>query len=138
MKITLDPNAKEPYRAHTFDGGADLCTLEDGVVPPFGGYKSFDTGVHVQIPESCVGVVKGRSGMAFKHGVICHEGTVDYGYTGSIRVLLINMSNEPFAVKVGDRIAQLLVQPVVLTPFEVVDRLEKTERGNNGFGSTGV
>lgn len=97
-----------------------------------------DTGVHVQIPESCVGIVKGRSGLAFKHGVFCHEGTIDYGYTGSIRVLLINMGSDTFIVKPGDRIAQLLVQPVVLTPFEVVDSLEDTERGDNGFGSTGV
>lgn len=138
MKITLDTNAKEPYRAHTFDGGADLCALEGGIVHGYGGMRSFDTGVHVQIPESCVGIVKGRSGLAFRKGVICHEGTVDYGYTGSIKVLLINFGEEPLVVRAGDRIAQLLVQPVVLTPFEVVDSLEDTERGDNGFGSTGV
>jgi dUTP pyrophosphatase len=138
MKITLDKNAKIPYRAHTFDGGADLCAKDGGVVLPYGGMLSIDTGVHVQIPESCVGIVKGRSGLAFKHGVFCHEGTVDYGYTGSIRVLLVNMGEEPYLVKSGDRIAQLLIQPVVLTPFELVDELEMTDRGDSGFGSTGV
>jgi dUTP pyrophosphatase len=138
MKVVLEKNATMPYRAHTFDGGADLCALEDGIISPWGGCKDFDTGVHVGIPESCVGIVKGRSGLAFKHRVICHEGTIDYGYTGTIRVLLINMGDEPYAVKAGDRIAQLLIQPVVLTPFEQVQTLEKTARGGGGFGSTGV
>lgn len=138
MKVALEKNAKLPYRAHTFDGGADLCALEGGVVYPWGGCKDFDTGVHVAIPESCVGIVKGRSGLAFNRHVICHEGTIDYGYTGTIRVLLINLGEEPYVVNPGDRIAQLLIQPVVLAPFEQVKTLEKTDRGNCGFGSTGV
>ena len=138
MKIALEKNAKIPFRAHPFDGGADLCALEGGVVEPFGGCRDFDTGVHVAIPESCVGIVKGRSGLAFRNRVFCHDGTIDYGYTGTIRVLLINMGEEPYVVKPGDRIAQLLIQPVVLTPFEQVQNLGKTDRGNGGFGSTGV
>lgn len=137
MKVALDKNAVLPYRAHTFDAGADLCALEGGVVMPYGGVAVFDTGVHVQIPESCVGLVKGRSGMAFRHHVVCFEGTIDYGYTGSIGVMLINHGEEAYIVKPGDRIAQLVIQPVVLTPFELVNRLEKTERGACGFGSTG-
>ncbi len=136
MKTVLDENAKEPYRAHPFDGGADLHAVNGGVVNP-GGTEIFDTGVHVAIPESCAGFVKGRSGMAFNHKVICHEGTVDYGYTGSIKVLLINMSDKPYTVNPGDRIAQLVIQPVVLTPFEIVKTLDKTTRCSFGFGSTG-
>ena len=138
MKIALEKNAKAPYRAHPFDAGADLCALEGGVVYPFGGVAEFDTGVHVAIPESCAGFVKGRSGLAFRHRVLCHEGTIDYGYTGTIRVMLINFGNEPYTVKPGDRIAQLVIQPVVLTPFEQVQKLDKTDRGCGGFGSTGV
>lgn len=138
MKVALEKNANLPFRAHTFDGGADLCALEDGVVYPWGGCKDFDTGVHVAIPESCVGIVKGRSGLAFNHRVFCHEGTIDYGYTGTIRVLLFNLGDEPYVVKAGDRIAQLLIQPVVLCPFEQVQKLDKTDRGDGGFGSTGV
>ena len=137
MKVVLDESAKIPFRAHPFDGGADLHALVGGIIPPFGGAEVFDTGVHVAIPESCAGFVKGRSGMAFNHRVICHEGTVDYGYTGSIRVLLLNFGDEPYVVKAGDRIAQLVIQPVVLTPFEQVATLGKTDRGSNGFGSTG-
>lgn len=138
MKISLEKNASMPFRAHTFDGGADLCALEGGVVEPYGGSRDFDTGVHVAIPESCVGIVKGRSGLAFRNQVFCHEGTIDYGYTGTIRVLLFNLGEEPYIVKPGDRIAQLLVQPVVLTPFELVQKLGRTDRGDGGFGSTGV
>ena len=138
MKIALEKNAKVPYRAYPFDAGADLCALEGGVVCPFGGVAEFDTGVHVAIPESCAGFVKGRSGLAFRHRVLCHEGTIDYGYTGTIRVMLINFGNEPYTVKPGDRIAQLVIQPVVLTPFELVQKLDKTDRGCGGFGSTGV
>lgn len=138
MKIALEKNAKAPYRAHPFDAGADLCAMEGGIILPFGGVREFDTGVHVAIPESCAGFVKGRSGLAFQHRIICHEGTIDYGYTGTIKVLLLNFGEEAYFVKAGDRIAQLVIQPVVLTTFEQVQRLEKTARGNGGFGSTGV
>ena len=137
MKVALEKNAKLPYRAHTFDGGADLCALEGGVVYPWGGCKDFDTGVHVAIPESCVGIVKGRSGLAFNRHVICHEGTIDYGYTGTIRVLLINLGEEPYVVNPGDRIAQLVIVPCCLPPLEMVEELQETSRGNNGFGSSG-
>ena len=137
MKITLDKNAKAPYRAHPFDGGADLCALDGCTITPYGGWAIIDTGVHAQIPESCVGIVKGRSGLAFNQRIICHEGTIDYGYTGSIKVLLFNMGDEAYVVKPGDRVAQLLIQPVVLVPFEQVKRLDKTDRGSGGFGSTG-
>lgn len=137
MKFTLDEGAFAPERAHTFDGGADLFAMNCAVIAPFGGSREFDTGVHVAIPESCVGVVKGRSGLAFKHQVVAHEGTIDYGYTGSVRVLLFNHGTESYTVNRGDRIAQLLVQPVVLVPFEQVEKLEDTDRGSGGFGSTG-
>lgn len=137
MKTTLDKNAVLPNRAHPFDAGADLCALEGGMILPYGGYAVFDTGVHVQVPESCMGAVKGRSGLAFNHRVIAHEGTVDYGYTGSIKVLLFNFGEEAYFVKPGDRIAQLVIQSVVLVPFEQVKRLDKTDRADGGFGSTG-
>ena len=137
MKITLDTCAKVPERALTFDAGADLFALNGARIPPFGGTAVFDTGVHAAIPESCAGFIKPRSGLAFKHKVVCVEGTVDCCYTGPIKVMLVNLGDEGYTVQPGDRIAQLVVQPVVLTPFEVVDKLEATDRGNRGFGSTG-
>ena len=136
MKTSLDKNAVLPNRAHPFDAGADLCALEGARSFLMAGML-FDTGVHVQVPESCMGAVKGRSGLAFNHRVIAHEGTVDYGYTGSIKVLLFNFGEEAYIVKPGDRIAQLVIQPVVLVPFEQVKRLDKTDRAEGGFGSTG-
>ena len=137
MKITLDPGAQVPERAHTYDAGADLFAQECGMIPPFGGSMEFDTGVHVAIPESCAGFVKGRFGLAFKHRIVAHEGTVDHGYTGSIKVLLFNHGSEAYTVRRGVKIAQLVIQPVLLLPFEVVDKLEQTERSDGGFGSTG-
>lgn len=137
MKIVLDKNAKMPHRAHDFDAGSDLCALDGAVLHAYGGSAVFDTGVHIQIPESCAGFVKGRSGLAFNHGIIAHEGTIDYGYTGSIKVRLFNFGEDDYVVKPGDRIAQLVIQPVVLTPFEQVKKLDKSERGSSGFGSTG-
>ena len=136
MKVTLDTGAHIPVRKHPFDGGADLFANSCTVIQP-GDSAEFDTGVHIAIPESCVGIVKGRSGLAFNHGIIAHEGTIDYGYTGSVRVKLFNLGKEPYTVKREDRIAQLLVQPVVLVPLELVDKLDRTERGSKGFGSTG-
>ena len=136
MKVTLDTGAKNPVRKHTFDAGADLFANSCAVIQP-GESAEFDTGVHVAIPESCAGIVKGRSGLAFNHNIVAHEGTIDYGYTGSIKVKLFNLGDKPYTVKREDRIAQLLIQPVVLVPFELSDTLEKTKRGNKGFGSTG-
>lgn len=136
MKVKLDSGAHIPVRKHTFDGGADLFAQCCNVILPHG-MAEFDTGVHIAVPESCVGIVKGRSGLAFNHGIIAHEGTIDYGYTGSVKVLLFNMTDKAYTVKRNDRIAQLLIQPVVLVPFELVDELEQTERGHCGFGSTG-
>lgn len=136
MKTTLDTGAMIPERKHSFDGGADLFAQTCAVIPP-NSSAEFDTGVHIAIPESCVGIVKGRSGLAFKHKILAYEGTIDYGYTGSIRVLLFNNGSESYTVKRGGRIAQLLIQPVVLVPFELVEKLEPTARGTHGFGSTG-
>ena len=136
MKVTLDTGAHIPVRKHTFDGGADLFANSYAVIQP-GESAEIDTGVHIAIPESCVGIVKGRSGLAFNNDIIAHEGTIDYGYTGSVRVKLFNLGKEPYTVKREDRIAQLLIHPVVLVPFELVEKLERTERGSKGFGSTG-
>ena len=137
MKITLDKNAEMPFRAHDFDAGSDLRAIEGAVIHAFGGSAVFDTGVHIQIPESCAGFIKSRSGLMFNHCVVAGEGVIDYGYTGSIKVRLFNFGEDAYVVKPGDRIAQLVVQPVVLTPFELVRKLDKTERGNGGFGSSG-
>lgn len=135
MKVVLDKGAKMPTRAHSGDAGLDLYAREDAVVKAKGSYV-FDIGVHIEIPYGAAGFIKSKSGLNVNHG-ITSEGVIDYGYTGSIRVKLYNNSDEDYGVKAGDKISQLVVLPVVLTEEELVDSLEETERGNDGFGSTG-
>ena len=97
------------------------------------------TGLAVAIPEGHVGLVAPRSGLAVRHGigVVNGPGVVDAGYRGEVHVLLINHSTVPFEFERGERIAQLVVVPVVEQEFEEVDVLPPTRRGDDGFGSTG-
>lgn len=135
MKIKLDPGAFMPERAHPDDAGLDVRSPVDLLVPA-NGSAEVDTGVHVAIPHSAVGFLKSKSGLHFLHG-ITSEGVVDCGYTGSIRVKLVNHMDVPFHVYMGDKISQLVVLPVLLPELEQVDELPETERGGQGFGSTG-
>ena len=140
MKIMLDEGAKMPTRAHPYDAGLDLYAPEgDGAwsISPCGGSITIDTGVHMEIPESCVGFIKAKSGLNVNHGLTC-TGVIDSQYTGSIAVKLYNHHHcLRYDVRPGDKIAQLVVLPCVLLPLELVDSLEETDRGDNGFGSTG-
>ena len=135
MKIKLDPWAIMPTRAHDTDAGLDLYAAKDATVNEYSSVL-FDTGVHVQLPPNTAGMIKSKSGLNVHHG-ITSEGVVDVGYTGSICVKLYNHSGVPYEVKRGDKISQLVIVPVVIPPIVVVDELEESERGNNGFGSTG-
>lgn len=135
MKIMLDNGAYMPTRAHETDAGLDLYATEDKTVP-LKNSAVFDTGVHVELPRNTVGFLKSKSGLNVKYG-ITSEGVIDEGYTGSIKVKLYNNSTEHYHVKKGDKISQLVILPVVKPKLELVDSLEDTERGNNGFGSSG-
>ncbi len=135
IKFTLDSGAYAPEKAHDADAGYDLRAKEDYTIV----YNAvFDTGVHVQIPEGYVGYVQTKSGLNVNHNIICPTGVVDSGYTGSIRVKLYNLfPNGTYEVKAGDKIAQLVIQPIASCELVEVDSLEDTERGDGGFGSTG-
>lgn len=139
MKIKLDGGAKMPTRAHADDAGLDLYSRETRVIYPHSS-ATFDIGVHVEIPRGYVGMIKSKSGLNVKHG-LTSEGVVDCGYTGSIRVKLYNHSPEAYTVDVGDKISQLVIMPIIAPELELVEDFEgfgaETERGNNGFGSTG-
>lgn len=135
MKVVLDPGAILPTRAHGLDAGYDLYSKEDAIVYA-GDSWTFDTGVHMEIPKGYVGDVKSKSGMMMKYGIIT-DGTVDAGYTGSIRVKLFNLSQCAVSIVSGQKIAQLVIKKITTPALEVVDCLEETERGDNGFGSTG-
>lgn len=136
LKIVLEENAIMPSRAHEWDAGYDLYSREDATVWQDAGGK-FDTGVHIQIPEGYVGFVKSKSGLNARNGIQA-EGVIDAGYTGSINVLLRNHGPRAVEIKKGQKIAQLVILPIITPELEVVDRLEETERGEGGFGSTGL
>ena len=135
MKIKLDKGAIAPTRAHTYDAGLDLYATVDCVIG-VGNRHTFDTGVHVQIPEGFVGFIKSKSGLMVKHGMIT-DGTIDAHYTGPIKVCLFNHGLVEYPVHAGDKIAQLVIVPCMLPKLELVDSLEETDRGDKGFGSTG-
>lgn len=126
-----------PQKAHAADAGFDLRARGDEHIMGYGGSMVFDTGVHVAIPEGYAGFVQSKSGLNIKHGIICPVGTIDAEYTGSIAVKLYNMDASPYTVKAGDKIAQLIIQPIADCELVEVESLEETERGANGFGSTG-
>ena len=135
MKVMLDPGAKMPTRAHSTDAGLDLYAMDTQIVPSKES-AIFDTGVHMELPDGTVGFLKSKSGLNVNYG-ITSEGVIDVGYTGSIKVKLYNHSGRDYTVKAGDKISQLVILPILTPYLELVDKLEDTERGDGGFGSTG-
>ena len=136
----LSPDAVAPVRAHHDDAGVDLASAEDLVLQP-GERALVGTGIAIALPAGTVGLVHPRSGLAARAGlsIVNAPGTIDAGYRGEIKISLINLDpREPITIAKGDRIAQLLVQKVELSPFVVVDELDATDRGDRGHGSTGV
>ena len=138
MNYKSDHGFKLSY-AHKGDAGMDLRSAEDAVILP-GGRETIGTGIHIELPKGTVGYVMPRSGLAAKHGitVLNSPGVVDEGYRGEIKATIHNAGFAPFEIRKGDRIAQLVVAPYAKVFPELVESLSETERGNNGFGSTGV
>lgn len=135
MQIMLDADAYMPVRGHATDAGLDLRSPIDIIVPPDSSVV-IDTGVHCLIPEGYAGVLMSKSGLNVKHN-ITSTGLVDAGYSGSIVCKLYNHGWNHYTVHAGDKITQLVIQPVVVPDLEVVDELPDTDRGDKGFGSTG-
>jgi len=128
-----------PVFAHPGDAGGDLVASEPVVLEP-GERATVGTGLSIAMPNGYVGFVVPRSGLAAKHGItiVNAPGTVDAGYRGELRVTLLNTDpRESYAIAAGDRIAQLIVMAVPRVRFVEVERLPGSERGENGFGSTG-
>ena len=127
-----------PAYATTHAAGLDVVAAEDVALPP-GGRAAVATGFCLAIPAGYEVQVRPRSGLALKHGVTCLNtpGTIDADYRGEVKVLLANLGSEHFAVKRGERIAQLVPAPVLAARFEEVEQLDETGRGAGGFGSTG-
>ena len=135
MKLVLDDGAFVPTRAHDTDAGLDLYTPDDFTVPAKGS-EVVDTGVHLEIPVGYVGFVKSKSGLMVKQDITT-DGTVDAGYTGSIKIKLFNHGYDDKQFFRGQKIAQIVILPIITPELELVDSLEDTERGTGGFGSTG-
>lgn len=138
MKVKLDPGAYMPERAHIGDAGYDLRSTVEGCLSA-GKAVVIDTGVHVQIPRGYVGMLKSKSGLNVWHNIVS-EGVIDSGYTGSICVKLYNHGSTDYEIKVGDKISQLVILPILTPTLELassIDEFEPSERGASGFGSTG-
>ena len=135
----LLPNAVLPGYAHPGDAGMDLCAAESVLLAP-GARSLVRTGLSMALPPGTEGQVRPRSGLAAKHGVtvLNAPGTIDEGYRGELKVILVNHGDAPFAVEPGMRIAQLVVAPVLRVEVAEAAELSGTERGTGGFGSTGV
>lgn len=135
-QIKLDPGAYMPESAHDTDAGYDLRTPTAFTLRPFES-KVIDTGVHFFIPRGYAGVLKSKSGLNVNYSV-WGTGLIDAHYTGSIKVKLTMEQNaEPKDFREGDKIIQIVVIPVEKPELELVGTLPRTERGDNGFGSTG-
>jgi dUTP pyrophosphatase len=132
------PGATVPRYATEGSAGADLTAAEEATIPP-GGVVAVGTGLRIELPEGYEAQVRPRSGLALKHGVtvLNAPGTVDSDYRGEVRVILINHGSEPFRIRPGDRIAQLIVAPVLRASFRETEELADSDRGEGGFGSTG-
>ena len=132
----LTQNATVPKQKTKYSAGYDLCTNAKGKI------KREDrtiitTGIAVKIPEGYVGIIKSRSGLSVRHGLEVGAGVIDSDYTGELKIIMHNHGDKDYHYKSGERIAQLLIMPVIHKPFKLVKDLEETERGNSGFGSTG-
>lgn len=134
----LNDLAKIPHRANSTDAGADLCSIEQVVIPPLS-RKMIKTGVSLEIPEGYYGRVAPRSGLALKQGIDVLAGVIDSSYRGEICVILFNTDqSNNFNINVGDRIAQLIIEAHYNFGFEDTNELSSTDRSNNGFGSSGI
>lgn len=135
IQVVLNEDAYMPMRAHETDAGYDIKSPCSAWIPA-GGNVVIDTGVHMGIPEGFAGVLISKSGLNVNDS-ITSTGLIDAGYTGSIRVKLYNNGAKGKKISRGDKISQIVLVPVALPALEITDWLPDTERGDNGFGSTG-
>lgn len=140
LKIELtNEKAKLPDYAHEGDAGMDVYAVESVTLQP-GERKLVGTGLRIQLPPNTEAQIRPKSGLALKNGItlLNTPGTVDEGYRGEVGVILINHSKEAYLVESGQKIAQMVIMPVTRVTVEQVDHLEGSDRGEGGFGSTGV
>lgn len=134
--INYNGTCSIPTKGSPMAAGYDISSTIDISIPA-GKRTTVCTGLHVSIPAGWYGKIEGRSGLAFKHGIFCFGGVIDSDYRGEIKVLLANTDEEPFHIKKGDRIAQMIIHPHWRGNFQKVTQLSPTARGEAGFGSSG-
>lgn len=140
MKIQIQKissEAKVPTYSHSGDAGMDVYSIEDIVLQP-GQRHSVKTGVAVSLPDGYVALVWDKSGVSHKGGIKTLGGVIDAGYRGEWLIGLVNLGQEPYPIKKGQKIAQVLIQAVERPEIEEVEELDETSRGAGRFGSTGV
>lgn len=139
MNVTISDGMEVPCYAHEGDAGLDLRIKHDVTLEP-NQRANVGTGIAVEIPSGCVGLVFPRSGLATKHGITLSNsvGVIDSGYRGEIGASLISTSNETITLDAGTRVCQLVVMPYVPCVLMSVEELSESERGADGFGSTGI
>jgi dUTP pyrophosphatase len=139
IKISLGPEATLPEYKTAGAAGMDLCGIESFELQPLE-RKLVRTGLRIAIPPGFEGQVRPRSGLALRHGIamVNAPGTIDSDYRGEIGIILINLGSDPVSFGKGERVGQLVICPVARLALEVVSELDETERGQGGFGSTGV
>lgn len=135
----LNKNAQIPIKAFVTDAGADLKSVANLTILP-GRHAIVPTGLAIEMPEGWEAQIRSRSGLAAKKQifVLNSPGTIDANYRGEIGVILQNLGTEPFVINIGDKIAQIVLKQVPLVEFVEVDALAETDRGQGGFGSTGI
>ena len=141
VKCVASPGAVIPVYKTEGAAGADVCALLDSPVTiKTGSFAMIPTGLFFEIPSGYEIQVRPRSGLAAKNGVtvLNTPGTIDSDYRGELKVILINLGSSDFTINSGDRIAQIIVSPVTVADFTITDSLSDTQRGEKGFGSTGV
>lgn len=137
--ITTNSNAVIPEYAHKTDSGLDLIAIEEMIIPA-GKTGLISTGIAIELPPNTEAQIRPRSGLALSHQitVLNTPGTVDEGYRGEIKIILINHGKNSFTVTKGMKIAQMVIAPVLRPEIEKVEQLTQSDRAQNGFGSTGI
>lgn len=139
MEINYTSTSKGLYHGSTYSAGLDLHCVTDVSIAP-GERECISTGVRMEMPPHVFGKIEGRSGLAMNSGILIGGGVIDPDYRGEIKVILINTGKEHFFASSGSRIAQLIIHTNVVPQATIIkmETLTETERGSNGFGSTGL
>lgn len=130
-------NAVIPKKGSKTAAGYDLCSVDSAVVPAWGKVL-VATGLVIAIPDECYGRIASRSGLSFKNDIEIGAGVIDSDYRGEVKIILRNFSDTPFTVKVGDRVAQIIIEMIASPEIQELKDLSDTDRSDGGFGSTGV